>query len=47
MVKMMEKWRESLWIWIRELLKPWQMGDYVSMGKRLFLRELLIIVARC
>ena len=34
MVKMMEKKRESQWIWMREVLQPWQKRRFsVSLGE--------------
>ena len=36
MVKMMEKWRESLWMWMREdreVLKPWQKRRLCEHGR--------------
>ena len=33
MVKMMETWRESLWIWMREVLKPGQKRRLCEHGR--------------
>ena len=33
MVKMMETWRESLWIWMREVLTPWQKRRFCEHGR--------------